>query len=238
MVEDKSRRSSKLVKLVKTIVRSDRIVYLEDGSKWLLIAGGELRSNVKLLTRIAAVVSGVFLMALSARTSIVTPLTEVPFTFQTLVLIMIILLLGRDAWKTVSTYLMLGFAGLPVFAYGGGLQYVVSPTTGYLIGFLAASLLGHLVGRGRSLIKWVLISLTATVVVYIFGWLWLSIYYAVISGFNNIFNSMYIALLRGVIPFMVWDFMKALIATLLSYEFYRLGSRLRALRSLLSSFLR
>lgn len=238
MVGDKSRRSSKLVRLVKTIVRSDKILYLEDGNKWLLIAGGELRSNVKLLTRIAAVVGGVLLMALSARTSIVTPLTEVPFTFQTLVLAMIILLLGRDAWKTVSTYLMLGFAGLPVFAYGGGLQYVVSPTTGYLIGFLVASLLGRLVGRSRNLVKYVFTSFTAMAIVYIFGWLWLSIYYAVITGFNNIVNSMYIALLRGVIPFIVWDFMKALIASLLSYEFYRLGSRLKALRSLLSSFLR
>jgi len=237
-VESEGKRSSKLVKLVKTVVRSNKIIYLEDGSRWLLVASGELRSNVKLLVRIAAVLCGVLLMALSARTSIVTPFTEVPFTFQTLVLTMIILLLGKDAWKTVSTYLILGFAGLPMFAYGGGLQYVASPTTGYLMGFLVASLLGRLVGKGKNLFKWMLISITAMAVVYIFGWLWLSIYYAVITGFNNVFNSMYVAFLRGVIPFVVWDLMKALIASLLSYELYGFRGKLKALKSLLSSFSR
>ena len=39
--------------------------------------------------------------------------------------------------------------GLPVFAYGGGLPYLMGPTGGFLFGFLVASLVvGELADRG------------------------------------------------------------------------------------------
>lgn len=238
MEGDNGRRKFRLIPLVKTLLKSDKLIYLEDSSKWLLIASGNVKSNTKLLSNAAVTSLGVLLMSISARTSLITPFTEVPFTFQTLVLIILTLLLRRDAWKVVTTYLMLGLAGLPVFAYGGGLQYLMSPTTGYLIGFLTASLLGYLVGNKRSVVRFALLSLSAIGIVYLFGWMWLSIYYSVTTGFLNVFNSMFMAFTRGVLPFIAWDVMKALIASLIAYEVSRATHALKAIKSLLGNFLR
>ncbi len=227
-------RASRLITIVKSVLKSDRVVYLEDGGRWLLIAGGDVRSGIRLLSKVIAVLVGVLLMALSARASFIIPFTEIPFTFQTFVLVMIILMFGSDAWKTILTYLMLGFAGLPVFAYGGGLQYVVSPTTGYLIGFLVAGLLGRYLSRGRDIVRLMLTSITIIAAVYLFGWLWLSTYYTLIVGFNSILTSMYVAFLRGIMPFIIWDFMKALAASLISYEVYKFRGKLKVLSLLIS----
>ena len=39
----------------------------------------------------------------------------------------------------VGVYLLVGLAGVPVFAHGGGLMYLMKPTFGFLIGFAAAA---------------------------------------------------------------------------------------------------
>ena len=48
-------------------------------------------------------------------------------------------MVGRLAGLTLFAYLVEGALGLPVFAKGGGLAYLIGPTAGYLYGmFLAA----------------------------------------------------------------------------------------------------
>ena len=60
---------------------------------------------------------------------------------QTFVVVLIGMLYG---WKlgvfTVALYLFEGAIGLPVFASGGGLAYLIGPTAGYLYGMLFASI--------------------------------------------------------------------------------------------------
>ena len=47
-------------------------------------------------------------------------------------------------------YVGLGLAGLPIFNGGGGIQYVATPSFGYLLGFIAGGgLCGRLVSRQR-----------------------------------------------------------------------------------------
>ena len=41
---------------------------------------------------------------------------------------------------SVLTYLIIGLIGIPVFAHGGGLGYLLRPTFGFLIGFAFAAL--------------------------------------------------------------------------------------------------
>ena len=65
---------------------------------------------------------------------------SVTFSLQILFSVMAGLLLGRKrASLTLIAYLVLGLAGVPVFAHGGGLGYIAMPTFGFLIGFLAAA---------------------------------------------------------------------------------------------------
>ena len=91
------------------------------------------------LTAAALVVS---LLAVSAFITI--PLGTVPVTLQVFVVVLASLLL-RPGWAVAAmgVYLLMGAAGLPVFAGGlGGFGVLAGPTGGYLIGFAVAAPLG------------------------------------------------------------------------------------------------
>lgn len=58
---------------------------------------------------------------------------------------------GRKGAMAVGCYVTLGLLGLPVFAAGGGIGYVLRPSFGYLLGFVAAALVtGTLSERQKS----------------------------------------------------------------------------------------
>ena len=62
------------------------------------------------------------------------------FTLQFLFVLLAGMLLGpRLGAVSVGIYLAVGLVGFPVFAAGGGIQYVFRPSFGYLIGFVAAA---------------------------------------------------------------------------------------------------
>jgi len=59
------------------------------------------------------------------------------FTLQFLFVILAGLVLGKkDGIVCVSAYILIGLLGIPVFARGGGLAYVVQPSFGYIMAFL------------------------------------------------------------------------------------------------------
>ncbi len=93
-------------------------------------------------------IAGSLLLTASAKINI--PFVPVPLTLQTLVVLVLGLALGaRLAVATTGLYLVQGALGLPVFAKGAGLAYLIGPTGGYLVGFVAAAwALGLLAGRG------------------------------------------------------------------------------------------
>lgn len=68
------------------------------------------------------------------------PVPVVPFTLQFLFTMMAGLLMGgRAGAVSVGVYMALGLAGLPIFAEGGGIWYLLKPSFGYIIGFCIAS---------------------------------------------------------------------------------------------------
>ena len=70
------------------------------------------------------------------------------FTLQWFFVLTAALLLGeRGAFLSVLVYLLLGLAGLPVFASGGGLSYIARPTFGFLLGFLPAAWVSGFLSR-------------------------------------------------------------------------------------------
>ena len=91
---------------------------------------------------------GSILLAVSSKIQI--PLTPVPVTLQTLVLLVMSMFLGwRSALGATTLYLFQGAIGLPVFAHGAGLVYLFGPTGGYLLGFILASVIvGFLAEKG------------------------------------------------------------------------------------------
>lgn len=83
---------------------------------------------------------------------------------------------------SVCTYLMIGLVGVPVFASGGGIGYLVRPTFGFLVGFAAAAFVtGSLASRREELTFWGLLicALAGMVVMYLCG----MIYFYFISNY-------------------------------------------------------
>lgn len=68
------------------------------------------------------------------------PVPVVPFTLQFLFTMLAGLLLGGNTgFIAVLIYILMGLLGLPVFAEGGGLAYLLKPSFGYIIGFAVAA---------------------------------------------------------------------------------------------------
>lgn len=62
------------------------------------------------------------------------------FTLQFFFVLLAGYVLGaRRGAACVCVYLAVGLAGIPVFAAGGGPAYLIRPTFGFLIGFVAAA---------------------------------------------------------------------------------------------------
>ena len=149
---------------------------------------------------------GSFLLAISSKVQI--PLTPVPVTLQTLVLLVMSMFLGwRGALGATCLYLFQGAIGLPVFAHGGGFIILFGPTGGYLFGFLIASLVvGYLAEKGWD--KSVVLTFTSmtigTLIIYLFGVIWLSY----LKDLNT-------ALVFGLLPFITPDILKICLGTCL-----------------------
>ena len=68
------------------------------------------------------------------------PFLLVPITLQTLFVVLSALVLERRlAVLSVIVYIMIGLVGFPIFANGGGINYIFSPTFGYLLAFIFAT---------------------------------------------------------------------------------------------------
>lgn len=125
------------------------------------------------------VIAGTALMTLAAKVQI--PFWPVPMTLHTMAVMAFAVFLGpRVAVSIFLTYLVAGAVGLPVFSgspeRGIGLAYMVGPTGGYLLGFLAASWLTGTLARGRGMAGRVLAMLAGLGVTYAAGLAWLGLY--------------------------------------------------------------
>lgn len=75
----------------------------------------------------------------------------VPLTLQTAFVFMAGLVLEqRAALLSQVSYVLLGLAGLPIFANGGGIHYMLDPTFGYLLSFILAAPMFSLLARHKK----------------------------------------------------------------------------------------
>ena len=79
------------------------------------------------------------------------PFVPVPFTLQTLFVLLAGAVMKRSAVVPVALYVLLGALGLPLFHNGlAGAGVLLGPTGGYLIGFIPAALIAGLAYGHRS----------------------------------------------------------------------------------------
>jgi biotin transport system substrate-specific component len=169
----------------------------------------------RLATNAAIVVLGTLLITAAAKVSV--PVWPVPVTLQSFAIASLAAAFGmRMAVATVAAYLLEGALGLPVFAAGGGLAYLVGPTAGFLLGFLAqAAIIGSAADRGASDRPLTMfgVMLVATAVLYAFGFAWL-VAMSGQAGWVDQTNVLGSAFAGAVQPFVLWDVLKMAFAAL------------------------
>jgi biotin transport system substrate-specific component len=165
-------------------------------------------------TDVALIAAGAALTAVAAQISI--PASPVPFTFQTLTVLLVGAALGsvRGAFS-MMLYAMLGVIGLPVFAplsdgsHAVGLQAVMGATFGFVIGFIAAAfVVGYLAERNWSshAVKMFVSYAVGSLVIYAFG----------VPVLAAVATKGDLAVAIGIMtPFLIWDAVKAVIAAAL-----------------------
>lgn len=160
----------------------------------------------------AIVVLGVALITICAKIRV--PSWPVPMTLHTLAVMAIAVATGpRLAAATFFAYLAAGAAGLPVFSgtpeRGIGIAYMVGPTGGYLLGYLAASWITGALALGRGTAGRTLAMLAGLGVTYAVGLPWLGLYVPagqiIALGFTpfilgDLINIAMVALGAAVVP--------------------------------------
>jgi biotin transport system substrate-specific component len=145
--------------------------------------------------------SAAFIGLITLGSWISIPFIPVPFTLQTLFVLLAGAVMRRNAVVPVSLYILLGALGLPVFHNGiAGLGTILGPTGGYLIGFIFAALFVGLAYEHESPAIRISGLAIATMVIYLFGVAWLM--YSLELGFIS-------SLIAGVLPFIFGDMIKA-----------------------------
>ena len=150
-------------------------------------------SRTTAVTQISLILGGTVFLAAMAQISFPIPGSPVPFTGQTLGVLLLGTAYGASlGFSTVAFYLLMGIAGA---------------TGGYLVGMLVSSLvLGALAGRKwDQKIKTVIPTMIiVNVIIFTFGLIWLHQY----SG-----QSWGWAIEKGLTPFILAEFIKIAIAS-------------------------
>jgi biotin transport system substrate-specific component len=168
------------------VVGSDhKLKGIEDGQMVQISQVSTLRSAVIARTTVASqitlILTGTVFLAVMAQIAFPIPGSPVPFTGQTLGVLLLGTAYGaRLGFSTIAFYLLMGMAGAPIFSSGtSGLERIVGPTGGYLVGMLISSLvLGALAGRKwDQKIKTVIPTMIiGNSVIFAIGLLWLHQY--------------------------------------------------------------
>lgn len=138
------------------------------------------------------------------------PIGAVPISLTNLVIYISVVLIG---WKkaTISylVYLLIGLVGLPVFSsFTGGIGKLIGPTGGYLIGFIFIPIIsGFFLEKFHNRLLWIIGMLIGTIVTYAFGTFFLA---------KHMDIALIQALYIGVIPFIIGDIIKIIIAIVIA----------------------
>ena len=168
-----------------------------------LLSTYEINTHYK---NIALILFGTLLLAVSSKIQV--PFWPVPMTMQTFIVFIIGMSYGwKLAFSTLVAYLAEGALGLPVFAKGGGLLYLMGPTAGYLYGMtIAAGVIGFFAERGynKSYIKSLISLMIGTIIIFVLG----VGYLGSVIGYDK-------ALAGGLYPFIPSEFFKIGLAVIL-----------------------
>lgn len=155
--------------------------------------------------------SAAFIGLIALGSWISLPIGNIPFTLQTLFVLLAGIIMHRYGAIPVLLYSILGVLGLPLFHNGmAGIGVLLGPSGGYIVGFIVAALITGIAYEHTSRLFRITGIALATINIYLFGTAWLM--YSLQIGFIP-------AITLGVLPFIPGDIIKATAA-------YLIGERL------------
>lgn len=162
-----------------------------------------------------SVESAIFAALIALGALITIPLGPVPISLQNFFVFMAGLVL-RPKQALVSTilYALLGLVGLPIFAgFSGGPQSILSPSFGFILGFIPmAYLISKYSGGEKNPWKIFLSLILADILLYAIG---LPYLYLILTRVHGTPMTLASSLKVGMVPFIIPDLVKALLASFL-----------------------
>lgn len=171
----------------------------------------------------ATVAAAGFTALIAIGSYISIPVGPVPIVLQSFFVLLSALLLGsRIALSSIFVYLFLGALGLPVFAGGtGGIAHFFGPTGGYLLSYLPAVVVTGSIAHRNAKAEGASIRpgffqffalIAGTLCIYLIGIPWLKLAAQM---------SWKAALGAGLLPFLIGDFLKIVVAFFIARAFSR-----------------
>lgn len=131
-----------------------------------------MNTKKRFFTTYDLILSALFVALITVGAFIKIPVGPVPITLQ----FMFVLLAGqilnlKSVLLTLIVYIAMGLMGFPVFSGGGGLSYILTPTFGYIVGFIFAAVVVCLIShKGKNtFLKLLFANFIGFIVVYICG---------------------------------------------------------------------
>lgn len=143
------------------------------------------------------------LTAILSQISIPLPFTPVPINLATLSVLLSGAILGKNGGVISQlVYVLLGAIGLPVFAgFSSGIQIILGPTGGYIIGYIVAAFIVGIITEkySKSLMTYIISMILGIIACYILGTAW----FIHVTG-----SGLVAALTMCVFPFIIGDIIK------------------------------
>ena len=117
------------------------------------------------------ILAAIFAVLTAVGARITFQIGSIPLTLQMLFTLLAGTLIGaKSGGMSQLIYIMLGLAGIPVFAKGGGIHYVLEPSFGYILGFsVAAFVIGKLCEKNSKFLTVLRACLIGVAIIYAFG---------------------------------------------------------------------
>ena len=161
--------------------------------------------KTKDLTKISLCVA---LLCISSYIVIPLPFSLASITAQTIIVNLIgLIMLPKEAFITMFTFILLGACGLPVFSGGtGGIGRLFGPTGGYLLGYLtAAVVISILKGKEVNIKRYLFVTMVVGIpIIYLCGLTTMKIYMK-----GNLIQL----LTASVFPFIPGDILKCILGS-------------------------
>jgi biotin transport system substrate-specific component len=156
----------------------------------------------------------------------------IPIVLKNLVVVLAGALLGsRGGAAAAGLYLLAGLLGLPVFANAGGFAAFLSPSGGYLYGYVAAAFITGLIAGTPSIrdkrpplllrIRIVIALFAGFLVILVCGALWL----VILNGKSAAPGPAMGVFLGGIVPFIPADGIKFALAVPITFVLRPLAAR-------------